>query len=63
MTNSQTGQITTVSTEGYDAAIQDGMALAAKTLEHIKGVWIRKCAIEIVAGARMYSVTIQLLSD
>jgi dodecin len=42
MTVARTTEISSTSTEGFEDAIRQGVARAAKTLRNLKGAWIKE---------------------
>jgi len=51
MTVARVTEITASSTESFDAAMQEGVARAARTLQNITGAWIQEQKVMIADGA------------
>lgn len=47
MTVARTTEITATSKEGFDAAIREGIERATKTLDNVKGVWVKDQEIKL----------------
>ena len=43
-------KVSAESTEGFEAAIRNGIGQASKTLEHIKGAWVSEQKLRIENG-------------
>jgi flavin-binding protein dodecin len=43
-------EISASSTKGFEDAIQAGIARASKTLEHIRGAWVKDMKVEVENG-------------
>jgi flavin-binding protein dodecin len=43
-------EISASSTKGFEDAIQAGVARAGKTLEHIRGAWVKDMKVEVENG-------------
>jgi flavin-binding protein dodecin len=54
-------ELTSESTEGFDAAIRDGIARASKTLQNIRTVWVKDHEIVVKDNRpERYRVTLKL---
>ena len=60
-------EITSSSTTGFDEAVKDGISRAAKTINNIRGAWVKEQKVEVKDGiVTEYRVTMVLtfvLSD
>jgi flavin-binding protein dodecin len=67
MSVAKTIEITSSSTESFDEAIKSGIARAAKTINNIRGAWVKDQKVEVENGnVTEYRVTMKLtfvLSD
>jgi len=43
-------EISSTSTESFEAAIQEGIARANKTLDEVRGAWINEMKVDVAAG-------------
>jgi flavin-binding protein dodecin len=54
-------EITAASSKGFDDAIQDGIRRASKTLENIKGAWIKEQTVVVKNGkVKEYRVNMKI---
>lgn len=59
-------EISATSTEGFDAAIREGISRADQTLKNMKSAWIKEQHVHIVDGELLYQVNMLItfvLSD
>jgi flavin-binding protein dodecin len=55
-------EITSTSTTGFDDAIQKGIERAAKTIDNIRGAWIKEQKVQIADGKVSEFVVIMILT-
>ena len=55
-------EITSTSTTSFDDAIRKGVERAAKTIDNIKGSWIKEQKVQIVDGKISDYVVIMILT-
>ena len=61
MSVAKVSEITAESTEGFEAAIREGIARATKTLKNVQNVWIKDQEIQIKDDKpRAYRVTMKV---
>lgn len=55
-------ELTSTSTQSFDDALQKGIERAAKTIDNIRGVWIKEQKVQIADGKISEYVVMMILT-